>query len=83
MGATGELSKLGYRGPSDAVLAGVTLRALDIVGSSAWRERAASLAMGRLKLVCAQDGSSSAAGCACRATACCSMHCVTWASANS
>ena len=36
-----------------------------MVGSKACRVRAASLAMGRLKSLCAQDGISAGADCAC------------------
>lgn len=63
MGAMGVLSNAGYRAPMDR-LAGATRRVLETLGSSAWRERAASLAMGRLKSLRAQKGSSS--GCACK-----------------
>ncbi len=49
--------------------AGATLRELEAVGSSAWRVRAASLAMGRLKSLRAHEGTSSGAGGACNGQA--------------
>lgn len=44
----GELSKLGYSGPMAMLACWETLRALGALGSKACRERAASLAIGRL-----------------------------------
>ncbi len=49
--------------------AGATLRELETVGSSAWRVRAASLAMGRLKSLRAHEGTSSGADCDCNGSA--------------